>query len=117
MGSGVLDPAVPLQAGFHVYAHCQRGTDGGVGVLVINSDPHASRTLVVPSASKRYTLDAADLRDSTVRLNGQSLQLTADDDLPRITGEQTPSGALTLAPLTITFLAFPTAANRACRNS
>jgi hypothetical protein len=117
MGNGVLDSGVPLQAGLHVYAHCQRGTDGGVGVLVINSDHHASRALVVASASKRYTLDAADLRDSTVRLNGQSLQLTADDDLPDITGEQTPSGALTFAPLTITFLGFPTAANTACRNS
>ena len=116
MGGGVLDSGVPLQAGFHVYAHCQRGTHGGVGVLVINSDAHASRTLMVPSASERYTLDATDLRGGTVRLNGQRLQLTAEDDLPRITGEQTPSGALTFAPLTITFLAFPAAANGACQN-
>ncbi|HTD86660.1 MAG TPA: hypothetical protein VK850_08790 [Candidatus Binatia bacterium] len=116
MGSGVLDSAAPLQAGFHVYAHCQRGTRGGVAVLVINSDSHASRTLTVPSASNRYTLDAADLRDGTVRLNGQRLQLTANDDVPRITAEQTPSGSLTFAPLTITFLAFPTAANSACPN-
>lgn len=116
MGGGVLDSGVPLQAGFHVYAHCQLGTHGGVGVLVINSDAHASRTLMTPSASERYTLDATDLRGGTVRLNGQRLQLTAEDDLPRITGEQTPSGALTFAPLTITFLAFPAAANSACQN-
>ena len=116
MGSGVLESGVAPQAGFHVYAHCQRGTHGGVGVLVINSDAHASRTLMVPIASERYTLDAPELRESTVRLNGQALQLTVNDDLPRITGEQTPSGAVTFAPLTITFLALPAAANRACQN-
>jgi hypothetical protein len=116
MGSGVLESGVSPQAGFHVYAHCQRDTHGGVGVLVINSDIHASRTLMIPSTSERYTLDAADMRDTTVRLNGQTLQLTASDDLPRITGEQTPSGTQTFAPLTITFLAFPAAANSACQN-
>jgi hypothetical protein len=116
MGSGVLDSGVPLQAGFHVYAHCQRGTQGGVGVLVINSDAHASRTLTVSTASERYTLDAADLRDGTVRLNGQRLRLTAEDQLPRLTGEQTSPGELTFAPRTISFLAFPAAANSACQN-
>ena len=116
MGSGVLGSGVAPQAGFHVYAHCHRGTHGGVAVLVINSDTHSARTLTVPSATERYTLDAADPRESTVRLNGETLQLTANDDLPRITGEQTPSGAVTFAPLTITFLAFPAAANRACQN-
>lgn len=116
MGSGVLDSGVAHQAGFHVYAHCQRGTRGGVGVLVINSDVNASRILTVPSALERYTLDAVDLRDGTVRLNGRTLQLRATDDLPPITGEQIPSGALTFAPLTITFLAFPKAANSACQN-
>jgi hypothetical protein len=116
MGSGVLDSAAPLQPGFHVYAHCQRGTHGGVGVLVINSDSHAWRTLMVASASNRYTLDATDLRDGNVRLNGQQLQLTANHDVPSITGEETPSGSLMFAPLTITFLSFPAAANAACPN-
>ena len=116
MGSGVLDSGVAHQAGFHVYAHCQRGTRGGVGVLVINSDVNASRILTVHSALERYTLDAVDLRDGTVRLNGRTLQLRATDDLPPITGEQIPLGALTFAPLTITFLAFPKAANSACQN-
>jgi hypothetical protein len=116
MGRVVLDSGVPHQAGLHVYAHCQGGTRGGVVVLIINSDAQATRTLTLPSASERYTLDAADLRGGTVRLNGQTLQLTARDDLPPITGEQTPSGAQTFAPLTISFLAFPAAANSACQN-
>jgi hypothetical protein len=116
MGSGVLDTVMPIQPGFHVYAHCQRDTPGGVTVLVINTDAKTPRTLKVAVASERYTLDAADLGDGSVRLNGHELQLEANDDLPRIAGEQTGSGALTFAPLTITFLAVPSAANSACQD-
>jgi hypothetical protein len=116
MGKVVLDSGIPNQAGFHVYAHCQHGTPGGVAVLAINSDAQALRTVAVASASERYTLDAADLRDGTVRLNDQRLELMPSDGLPPITGVRIPSGALTFAPLTITFLAFPGAANSACQN-
>jgi hypothetical protein len=115
MGNVVLDPGVPIQAGLHVYAHCQRETPGGVSVLVINSDRTAPHALTFPAASERYTLDAANLRDVTVRLNGSALGLGALDDLPRITGAATSAGTLAFAPATITFLAIPTAANSACR--
>jgi len=115
MGNVVLDPGVPIHAGLHVYAHCQRETPGGVSLLVINSDRSAPHSLMFPAASERYTLDAANLQDVTVRLNGSALALSALDDLPRITGAPTPAGALSFAPATITFLAVPTAANNACR--
>ena len=104
------------QAGFHVYAHCQRGTPGGVAILVINADTSASRTLMLGSASERYTLDAADVADGSVRLNGGKLHLGANDDFPRMAGEQLAAGALTFAPYTITFLAIPAAANSGCQN-
>jgi hypothetical protein len=115
MGNVVLDPGVPIHAGLHVYAHCQRETPGGVSLLVINSDRSAPHSLMSPAASERYTLDAANLRDVTVRLNGSALGLGALDDLPRITGAPTSAGTLTFTPATITFLAIPTAANSACR--
>ena len=38
MGTTVLDPGLPIQAGLHVYAHCRRGMPGGVTLLVINTD-------------------------------------------------------------------------------
>ena len=63
MGTTVLDPGVPLHAGLHVYAHCQRGTPGGVALLVINTDRDASHSLKMADASERYTLDAANLLD------------------------------------------------------
>jgi heparanase len=115
MGIAVLDPGVPIKAGLHVYAHCLRSTPGGVALLAINTDRDASHSLKIANASERFTLDAASLRDATVRLNGYPLAPGPDDDVPRITGAPQPAGLSTMAPATITFLAVPEAANAACR--
>jgi heparanase 1 len=115
MGTSVLDPGVPVQAGLHVYAHCQRGTPGGVALLVINTDRDAPHSLKMANASARFTLDAANLLDASVRLNGHALTLGPDDRLPPTTGVPASAGMLTMAPATITFLAVPEAANAACR--
>jgi hypothetical protein len=114
MGTTVLESGVPIQEGLHVYAHCQRGKPGGVSLLVINTDRHAARALRFAAASERYTLDAADLDGGTVRLNGRALELGVKDDFPDIRAVRTPAGTLTFAPATISFLAIPAAANRAC---
>jgi hypothetical protein len=50
-----------------------------------------------------------------VQLNGIDLRLGPDDVLPVLSGEAVPAGSVKLAPLTITFLAIPTAHNGACR--
>jgi len=115
MGTAVLDPGVPVQAGLHVYAHCQRGTPGGVALLMINTDRDAPHSLTIANTSERYTLDAANLLDATVRLNGNTLTLGPDDRVPPITSVRASAGILTMAPATITFLTMPEAANAACR--
>jgi Glycosyl hydrolase family 79, N-terminal domain len=115
MGSTVLEAGVPIQAGLHVYAHCQRGTPGGVSILIINTDTSTAHTLMVGHASERYTLDAAYLQDGTVRLNGRPLHLDSNDDLPRLDGAPTATGTVTFAPATISFLVIPNAANSACQ--
>jgi hypothetical protein len=114
MGRIVLDPDTPTRAGLHIYAHCDPEGRGGVSILAINTSRDASRTLELPIASERYTLQASDLQSKTVELNGKALGLDDNDALPRIAGTPTPSGAVTFAPMTITFLAMPKAANRAC---
>jgi heparanase 1 len=115
MGTTVLDAGVPIAIGLHIYAHCQRGTPGGVSLLVINNDRSAPRALMLPLASMRYTLDAADVSATDVRLNGRALKLGAGDRLPPMQGAPTEAGLSTFAPATITFLAMATAANGACR--
>jgi hypothetical protein len=115
MGTTVLESGVPIETGLHVYAHCQRGRPGGVSLLIINTHSHSTRALRLVASSERFTLDAASLRDATVRLNGRTLELDTKDDLPDMAGVRMPSGNLTFAPATITFLAIPAAANRECR--
>src|SRR5437764_8672229 len=115
MGNGVLDAGVPIEPGLHTYAHCLRGTPGGVALLLINTESIASRSVMLTSASERYSLHATSLRSTTVQLNGTTLALNERDELPPFEGLPTPAGALTLAPATITFLTIAAAGNGACR--
>jgi glycosyl hydrolase family 79 len=117
MGTTVLDAGVPARVGLRVYAHCQRGIQGGVSLLVINSDQVASHELTLDGASLRYTLDATDLNDTKVRLNGSTLSLDGSGALPDIKGNPIAAGVSAFAPGTITFLTIPTANNNACRQS
>jgi hypothetical protein len=113
MGNVVLDPGARV-AGLGLYAHCQRATPGGVSLLVINTG-RTPQVLLLPVPSERYTLQATDVQDNTVQLNGIPLRLTPDGDLPGVAGAQTGAGALTIAPASISFLTMREAANEACR--
>jgi hypothetical protein len=115
MGTTVLESGIPFQAGQHVYAHCLRGTPGGVALLVINTDKAASRTLSIPVAGERYTMSSSDLQSKTVQLNGTELKLGTGDELPALAGIPTRAGNVEFAPATITFIALPQAGNGACR--
>jgi heparanase 1 len=83
MSTTVLDPGVPVRAGLHVYAHCQRGIPGGVTLLIINTDLAFSQALTLATASERYSLDAGNLQETVVRLNGDRLALESGDELPQ----------------------------------
>jgi hypothetical protein len=115
MGTTVLDANSVAAPDLHLYAHCHPGMRGVVSVLAINASRHASLPLTLSLPAERYTLRATRLQDAKVQLNGEMLALSADDELPRLEPRATPAGAIRLAPATITFLAFPNAANPACR--
>ena len=42
MGTTVLESGIPIQDGLHVYAHCLRGTPGGVALLAINNNRYGT---------------------------------------------------------------------------
>ncbi|MEJ5979274.1 hypothetical protein WG901_21655 [Novosphingobium sp. PS1R-30] len=113
MGEVVLD-AGPLRPGLHVYAHCLRGRSGGVAFAVINLDRTEEAHLTLPLPAQRYALSADDLQSTTIKLNGKPLAL-AGDRLPTLPGTKASGRDISLAPASITFLAAPSAANRACR--
>jgi hypothetical protein len=114
MGTIVLGANPVATPDLHIYAHCHPGMRGAVSVLAINTSRHASSTLMLSRPAERYTLHAARLQGATVQMNGKTLALSADDELPRLEPSAATSGAIRLAPTTITFLVFPTAANPAC---
>jgi len=114
MGTTVLDAGPAPAPSLHIYAHCLRDHPGGVALLAINADPAEAHSLEVPTASERYALTARELTDKQVQLNGSDLKISADDALPELKGAPTPSGRITLAPASITFLALPEAHNAGC---
>jgi hypothetical protein len=115
MGTTVLDSGVPLRAGLHAYAHCLRGTRGGVALLLINNDKTASQTLRLMTPAETYTLSSPNPESAQVWLNGTELNWDGKTDLPRLQGATTKAGDVPLAPATIMFLAVPGAGNGACQ--
>lgn len=115
MGTIVLDVGGSPTPDLHLYAHCHPGRRGAVSVLAINMSRRASRAVTLSASAERYTLHAARLQGAIVQMNGKALALRADDELPRLKPRATSPGTIRLAPETITFLAFPDAANPACR--
>lgn len=115
MGSTVLDPGPSPTVILHLYAHCLRDQEGGVGLLAINTDRNASASVEVPIAATRYTLTSQTLTSGSVQMNGNELKLGPLDQLPVLQGMPTMAGHISFAPASITFLAIADAHNPACR--
>jgi heparanase len=114
MGTTVLN-AGRSEPGLRLYAHCLREHPGGVALLAINTNRTRSRSINLPVAGDRYSLAAETLEGPSVKLNGQTLRLGRNDELPPLRGTTVKAGASTLQPATITFLTFPTANNVNCQ--
>ena len=115
MGTTVLDPQISPTPNLYVYAHCLRNHPGGVALLVINADAQQVHEVTLVPEAERYTLTAKQLQDRAVQLNGKTLELNSDGDVPEFVGQPTRSGRISFAPASITFLAIPNASNSSCR--
>ncbi len=105
MGTTVLN-AARSEAGLHLYAHCLKEHPGGVALLAINISRTQPRSINLPMAGDRYSLAAETLESPSVKLNGQTLHLGRNDELPPLRGATVKAGVSTLQPATITFLTF-----------
>lgn len=113
MGLTVLD-AGPPQPGLHLYAHCLLDHAGGVTLLAINLSRTETKIIDLPTAADVYVLTAPELGKDEVRLNGQELRLSSDDELPDLRGMRMGAGLIDLKPASITFLAVSDAGNTGC---
>src|ERR1700693_2650578 len=115
MGTTVLDPHTSPIPNVYVYAHCLQNHPEGVALLVVNVDRGRAYEITLPVGSQRYMLTAKQLQETTVQLNGNTLGLNSNGDVPQLTGEPTRAGREGFAPASITFLAIPNANNSSCR--
>ncbi|MBC2653654.1 hypothetical protein [Novosphingobium aerophilum] len=111
MGQRVLD-AGPNQAGLHIYAHCLRGSRGGVALLALNMKDGAD-AVSIKGRARVYALTAPGLESKAVLLNGRLLTVGKDDRMPPM-APRAESGRIELAPYSVTYIAIPQANNAAC---
>jgi heparanase 1 len=114
MGATVLDPHTSPIPNVYVYAHCLQNHPGGVTLLVINADQQQVHEITLPSDADRYTLTAKQLLDTSLQLNGRTLQLNRGGDIPQFLVQSTRAGRISFAPTSITFLAIANADNNNC---
>lgn len=113
MGTTVLEASMASTRTVHAYAHCHPATKGAASVLLINTSRHGSHAVTLAAPADRYTLRARRLQSASVQLNGTTLALTDNDDLPRLAPQAAPAGRIRLPPASITFLVMQDVA--ACR--
>jgi heparanase len=115
MSPTVLESDVPIREGLHLYAHCLRGTPGGVALLAINNSRTRPTSIMFPNGADRYELSARDFGAMQVQLNGEVLKLSTADKLPALKPIHISAGAVELQPTTISFFAVLNADNPSCR--
>jgi heparanase len=81
---------------------------------VLNVDKNSEARLKLPISAERYTLSSPDLFSATVLLNGKELKAGDDGTVPPIQGQHANAGVMKFAPLTMTFVAMPSAGNSHC---
>jgi len=127
MGTRVLDVAVePAAPAVRAYAHCLRAGAGaasnGVALLLLNIHPTEGTTVRLGAGAAQgirvLQLQADALDSRTVRLDGAPLATAADGSLPAFDtlaadGGARDARAVTLPPMSATFVAIP-GASAAC---
>ncbi|MDP3673753.1 MAG: hypothetical protein Q8R44_01455 [Novosphingobium sp.] len=113
VGTQVLDAGQIQPGRLHVYAHCLRGTRGGVTVMALNLKPSAA-SIKIPGPAEVYALTSPQLTSKTVLLNGKPLMLGEGDTLPSIAPVKRAGGRISLAGHSVNFIALPKARNPNC---
>lgn len=104
MGTQVYD-AGQGKPGVYLFAHNTKGKSDGITLLVINTNEKATE-INIPTNAQQFTLTSNELLGTSVKLNGQDLQLDANDDLPLINGKALQAGNRSLPGHCISFITF-----------
>ena len=83
-------------------------------MLAINTSADSISTFELSKAAEQFSLTARTLQASVVELNGRTLELTANGEVPATHGNAVAAGAVQLPPASLTFFAIADAGNPAC---
>jgi hypothetical protein len=115
MGVKVLDPGTSRDSSVRVYAHCLNGSPGAVALLALNLDRHRKHAVAIPMPGLLYAITAPGLESKVVEVNGEPMNLGANDEIPDMKPVRTRPGPLSLAPASVAFVAIPDAHNPECQ--
>lgn len=104
MGTDVYD-AGSLTPGVDIFAHNLKGNPKGKALLILNTKDTVN-SVTLPTKGELYLLTADELLTKKVKLNGEYLSLTSDDQLPVLKAKKVKKGDLKLPPHSIAFLTF-----------
>ena len=103
MGTTVYD-AGENSEGAHIYAHSRKDGKNGFAYLIINNSIDGSTEVNIPKSANVYMLTAKHLRDTEVQLNGETLVLDKNDNLPEFKAKEYKAGKIILPPGSCTFI-------------
>lgn len=112
MGTTVLAAPKAPAPEVRVYAHCLRGTDGGVGLVALNTG-NSPQALSVGKQSISWVMTGQPLDTRDVLVNGKAPGIDGKGQLTGLTGVPV-QGAVKLPGQAIAFIAVRDAHNPAC---
>jgi heparanase len=113
MGTTVLNPPPSPSPDLRLYAHCLRGTPGGVAVAAVNVGK-ASHSLPLASGAQIWLMQAPTVDAKTVTVNRRKPSVEADGSLSGLVPVSA-SRTVALPANTIAYIALPNASNPVCR--
>ena len=114
MGATVLNPEAQADPSVRVYAQCMRAVPGGVALVAMNTDAKAKHSIAISTPVESYKLTSDALTSNVVSLNGVVLRANEDGSLPALNNQHVEVGTIELAPVSLVFMAVPSAKNPAC---
>ncbi|MBS1768668.1 MAG: hypothetical protein JSS77_03320 [Acidobacteria bacterium] len=110
MGTEVYE-AGESKPGVYLFAHNTKGKEGGITLLVINTNEKET-DVHIPADAQQYTLTSTEIQGTEVQLNGKVLKLTETDELPAVSGQPIKAGDAKLPALSISFITFENVAKK-----
>ena len=104
MGETVYACDNPNVEGAHLYCHSRKDGKEGYVYLLINNSLTDATTVELPSEATLYELSGnGNMRNKVMHLNGRSLALGENNELPCLCGEKI-SGTISIAPGSCAFI-------------